>query len=322
MALIHLTTHTAFDQTDGAGVLLDGRSGAYLELDACQSLMLAALLTSPSWSEAVARLSEETEAGEAELAQALTHFLCQLVAQGLVQMTDGRPTGEHDTSDPPAPSLHAWEDAQDTASAETGNAHPVSRSTSSSAPVWEKNADPSWEFFVTGEMELPPLPGVSLGRRLSAISQGVRILLLYRRFSGGPWLLHVDRALEGIRARQPLSPDPWTQLRLARREILFSQVATRLFTPRGRCIPRSLALCAYLRCLGLPARFVIGRARFSFDAHEFHAWTEVAGWAVNETDELVSGYSLLLRVPNARGEGDPVAPSNAGFRNHRKNMCD
>src|SRR5258708_27654366 len=85
MALARLTAHTTFDQTDGAGMLLDAMHDSYFKLDPCQTLMLAALLEAPSMGEAIARLAEEIEAEDSELYQTLVHFYLQLAAQGLVR---------------------------------------------------------------------------------------------------------------------------------------------------------------------------------------------------------------------------------------------
>ncbi|MCF7983504.1 MAG: lasso peptide biosynthesis B2 protein [Thiohalocapsa sp.] len=47
------------------------------------------------------------------------------------------------------------------------------------------------------------------------------------------------------------------------------------------CLPRSLALYVYLRCLGHEVRHVIGVGRFPFDAH---AWVEHRGTPLLERD--------------------------------------
>jgi transglutaminase-like putative cysteine protease len=57
---------------------------------------------------------------------------------------------------------------------------------------------------------------------------------------------------------------------MARREMPFCSFFLRLMEPSGKCLPHSLALCAYLRRLGLPASVVIGRARFT-EPYDFHA---------------------------------------------------
>jgi len=86
--------------------------------------------------------------------------------------------------------------------------------------------------------------------------------------------------------------------RLARRELIWCQMLVRSLAPTGVCLLRSIAFCAYLRALGLPATVVIGRACFDLSGHSpFHAWVELAGLVVNDHAELQSGYRVIQRLP-------------------------
>lgn len=58
------------------------------------------------------------------------------------------------------------------------------------------------------------------------------------------------------------------------------------------CLPRSLALHRFLRSTGFDAMHVIGVRRFPFGAH---AWVEVSGTVVCDSEVFVSQYTELSR---------------------------
>ena len=58
------------------------------------------------------------------------------------------------------------------------------------------------------------------------------------------------------------------------------------------CLPRSLALVAALRGLGVDAEVCFGVRKFPFLAH---AWVEADGRVINETPAKVQAYTLLAR---------------------------
>jgi hypothetical protein len=60
------------------------------------------------------------------------------------------------------------------------------------------------------------------------------------------------------------------------------------------CLPRSLALCAYMRGLGLPVVHRIGARRFP--AFRCHAWVEYGGAPVLDQRAKISGYTLIASV--------------------------
>jgi transglutaminase superfamily protein len=67
-------------------------------------------------------------------------------------------------------------------------------------------------------------------------------------------------------------------------------VASRRGIVRGNCLSRSIALCWLLRRRGIPAQLRIG-ARKIGNQLEAHAWVEVAGRAVNDSDDVQTRYA-------------------------------
>jgi|SRR5579864_462002 len=67
-------------------------------------------------------------------------------------------------------------------------------------------------------------------------------------------------------------------------------VASRRGLVRGNCLSRSVALCWLLRRRAIPAQLRIG-ARKNGNQLEAHAWVEVAGRAVNDSDDVRTRYA-------------------------------
>jgi hypothetical protein len=66
--------------------------------------------------------------------------------------------------------------------------------------------------------------------------------------------------------------------------------ASRRSIVRGNCLSRSIALWWLLRRRGIPAQLRIG-ARKIGDQLEAHAWVEVAGRAINDSDDVQTRYA-------------------------------
>lgn len=66
--------------------------------------------------------------------------------------------------------------------------------------------------------------------------------------------------------------------------------ASRRGIVRGNCLSRSIALWWLLRRKGIPAQLRIG-ARKIGDQLEAHAWIEVAGQAINDSDDVQTRYA-------------------------------
>ncbi|HLJ40594.1 MAG TPA: lasso peptide biosynthesis B2 protein [Candidatus Acidoferrales bacterium] len=66
--------------------------------------------------------------------------------------------------------------------------------------------------------------------------------------------------------------------------------ASRRGIVRGNCLSRSIALWWLLRRRGIPAQLRIG-ARKIGNQLEAHAWIEVAGHAINDSDDVQTRYA-------------------------------
>lgn len=66
--------------------------------------------------------------------------------------------------------------------------------------------------------------------------------------------------------------------------------ASRRGLVRGNCLSRSIALWWLLRRRGIPAQLRIG-ARKIGNQLEAHAWIEVAGHAINDSDDVQTRYA-------------------------------
>lgn len=90
----------------------------------------------------------------------------------------------------------------------------------------------------------------------------------------------------------PPSRDTAALLKRALRAFLLAENVWSFKAAPDDCLPRSLALHAYLRQLGLPVEHRIGvRA----PPIEMHAWVEFEGRAL--FDDQTSGYTLMARTP-------------------------
>ncbi|MBF6328533.1 lasso peptide biosynthesis protein [Nocardia transvalensis] len=97
--------------------------------------------------------------------------------------------------------------------------------------------------------------------------------------------------------RMPAELEPPVAIRLARREILFSQLVLRVVHPNGPCLPRSLSLGTYLSAIGLPAEVIVARARICTNPrYSFHSWTELYGEVLNDNQDVTLGFSVMQRV--------------------------
>ena len=67
-------------------------------------------------------------------------------------------------------------------------------------------------------------------------------------------------------------------------------VACMWYPKRVLCLQRSTVTTCLLRQSGVAAKMVLGAQNFPFKAH---AWTEVAGRAVNERNDVQQIYSVL-----------------------------
>lgn len=81
------------------------------------------------------------------------------------------------------------------------------------------------------------------------------------------------------------------------------QLMMQLTSPRARCLPRSIAVCAAIRSLGIPAEVILGKKVVQQDAgplaerFDFHAWCEVYGQVMTGDPSLCRSHVELLRFP-------------------------
>lgn len=157
---------------------------------------------------------------------------------------------------------------------------------------------PDWEFFLTDIEGTAPLPRLSVRLRTYAMARTARALLLYRRHGWKTAHPYLQRLRPGPGAAALTALPAGTAIRLARREILTSQLLLRATIPNGLCLPRSFALATYLSALGLPAQVTIARGRtVAVPRNSFHSWTELYGTVLNDNPDVQLGYTVLQRVP-------------------------
>lgn len=159
------------------------------------------------------------------------------------------------------------------------------------------NAPPEldWDLFLSDVDEASAPPRLPATQRVYAAACAARALWIFRRNGWPAAQAHVRRLRRHRLGHGALPPE--SAVRLARRQIIWCQLVVRTVAPRANCLPRSLALLAYLSALGLPARLCLGRAIASTSAVDrFHAWTELHGTVLNDYQNVTVGYTILHRV--------------------------
>jgi hypothetical protein len=121
--------------------------------------------------------------------------------------------------------------------------------------------------------------------RLARATWSVRRALTHR---GPGWAIKRVQAIPVVAVRDP-----------ARREAALYRAlrtyhASRRLISQGKddCLPRSLALAAVLRRIGVDAEICFGVRKFPFLAH---AWLQAEGMALNEAPRRLAKYALLAR---------------------------
>lgn len=296
MESIFLASGVRFDTTNEEGHLLHTETGACVDLDPTATLVLQTALEAETKAQALAMLSARLEATEAQLEEALETTLDHLLTYHFLSTTASSEARQTDV----LPVLGA----------------PFNEVAPEPMPLCASLRHVDWEFFLTGRRVNSPLPPISCKMRAYAYCKTGTILLLmgatrlaasFCAWLGGQKLSEKIRhdAWEALVRR--LSPlgfpclkgEREEMVRTARRELVLCQLLVRLLAPTAVCLIRSIAFCAYLRALGLPATVVIGRAHFDLSSqYPFHAWTELEGQVVNDHAELQSGYTVMARIPS------------------------
>ncbi|QKV96981.1 lasso peptide biosynthesis B2 protein [Streptomyces sp. NA02950] len=166
-----------------------------------------------------------------------------------------------------------------------------------------------WEFFLADPAPHTAPPGVPPRLRLRALWATAATAWTYRRrgWSRARLLLEGARPAPGAWRLRGLHPD--LSVRLARRQVFWSQAVMRVLMPRADCLPRSLALARYLSALGLPAEVCVARALTStFAKDHFHAWTAIHGIVLNDNQDVTIGYRVLQRISSAHLTDAAAAP--------------
>ncbi|MGI5170276.1 PqqD family protein [Spirillospora sp. CA-253888] len=92
MSVLRLAEHAVFDDTDGAGVVLDNRKGVYLSLNGVATVMLRAALRFDTTDQVVDHLKRHIDADADTLRQGLDELVEQLIEHGLLApVRQGRP---------------------------------------------------------------------------------------------------------------------------------------------------------------------------------------------------------------------------------------
>ncbi len=153
------------------------------------------------------------------------------------------------------------------------------------------------------ESMLSDIDGVGLPPRLPhrlrgyALARTWTALRLLRAQGWGPAHRYLRNLTPGPSRLLPGRLEPAIAIRLARREIVFSQLVLRAVHPNGMCLPRSLSLGVYLSAIGLPAEVIVARERTCTNPrYAFHSWTELHGEVLNDNPDVTIGFSVMQRV--------------------------
>jgi transglutaminase superfamily protein len=155
---------------------------------------------------------------------------------------------------------------------------------------------PDWAFLLASSEASEP-PPVPMRLRAGAAVHSARVLRMLRNQGWGPAHRYLQqlRPLPGS-GRYTALP-PLVAIRLARQEILWSQLVLRVVEPDGLCLPRSLSLTVYLSALGLPCEVTVARELCSSNPqYSFHSWAELHGEVLNDTSAVKQGFKVLQRV--------------------------
>ncbi|HEX2686998.1 MAG TPA: lasso peptide biosynthesis protein [Kofleriaceae bacterium] len=157
-------------------------------------------------------------------------------------------------------------------------------------------AAPDWAFLLANAAGPAP-PAVPLRLRLRAAVHTARALWTLRTHGWGPAHHYLQRLRPGPGSERYTSLLPLAAIRLARQEILWSQLVLRLVESSGLCLPRSFAVAVYLCALGLPCEVTVARELCSSSPeYSFHSWAELHGEVLNDTPSVRQAFKVLQRV--------------------------
>jgi hypothetical protein len=155
---------------------------------------------------------------------------------------------------------------------------------------------PDWAFLLKSS-DAPEPPPVPIGVRARAMVHTARALRLLRKQGWGPAHRYLKQLHPLAGSERYAALPPLTAIRLARQEMVWSQVVLRILEPEGLCLPRSLSLAVYLSALGLPCEITVARELCSSSPeYSFHSWTELHGEVLNDSSVVKQGFKVLQRV--------------------------
>ena len=155
---------------------------------------------------------------------------------------------------------------------------------------------PDWAFLLASS-EAPEPPAVPVALRVRAAVHTARALRMLRTHGWGPAHRYLQQLRPVPGTERHAALPPLTAIRLARQEILWSQLVLRVVEPEGLCLPRSLSLAVYLSALGLPCEVTVARELCSSNPeYSFHSWAELHGEVLNDTPAVQQGFKVLQRV--------------------------
>ncbi|MBA4601769.1 lasso peptide biosynthesis protein [Thermoactinomyces mirandus] len=140
--------------------------------------------------------------------------------------------------------------------------------------------------------KIPPIPA----RRLwLVIKTSLYMLFYYRKHGLNEALCH----LKTIECTDPVQiSHPLLEFLYARRIMVYSQLSVRIFSiKRVDSFLRSLALCASLKKLGIPAQMVLGEKNEEYVIERLHFWVEIRGVPLNESWEVEWHFREIKRIP-------------------------
>lgn len=155
---------------------------------------------------------------------------------------------------------------------------------------------PDWAFLLASS-DAPEPPPVPMGLRVRAAVHTARALRMLRTQGWGPAHRYLQQLRPVPGSDRYAALPPLAAIRLARQELLWSQIVLRILEPDGLCLPRSLSLAVYLSALGLPCEVTVARELCSSNPeYSFHSWAELHGEVLNDTPAVKQGFKVLQRV--------------------------
>jgi hypothetical protein len=159
-----------------------------------------------------------------------------------------------------------------------------------------RHSPPDWAFLLASS-DAPEPPPVPMGLRVRAAAHTARALWILKKQGWGPAHRYLQQLRPVPGSDRYAALPPLAAIRLARQEILWSQLVRRILEPNGLCLPRSFSLAVYLSALGLPCEVTVARELCANDPeYRFHSWAELHGEVLNDTPVVKQGFRVLQRV--------------------------